>query len=55
MLATGRLSLEQAFAHVSGKLGAQIQPVMLPYAEAAVDVDKPEDKELVERILAGKT
>ncbi|MGI9482920.1 MAG: nucleotidyltransferase family protein [Hyphomicrobiales bacterium] len=52
--ATGHLSLEQAFAHVSAKLGAHIEPVMLPFAEAAVDVDKPEDKDLVERILAGK-
>ncbi|HFD15721.1 MAG TPA: MobA-like NTP transferase domain containing protein, partial [Rhodospirillales bacterium] len=28
--------------------------VVLPFAEAAVDVDKPADLELVERLLAGR-
>jgi CTP:molybdopterin cytidylyltransferase MocA len=50
--ALGRLDLNQAFAHVSGRLRLVVKPVLLPYAEAAIDVDKPADKELAERILA---
>ncbi|MGI9372598.1 MAG: nucleotidyltransferase family protein [Hyphomicrobiales bacterium] len=52
--AFGRLSLEAAFSGGSEKIGAQIAPVLLPFAEAAVDVDKPEDKELVDKILANQ-
>jgi GTP:adenosylcobinamide-phosphate guanylyltransferase len=48
----GRLSLEEAFAVVSQKIGATVRPVLLPFAEAAIDVDKPADKELAETILA---
>jgi GTP:adenosylcobinamide-phosphate guanylyltransferase len=49
---TGHLDLEQAFAIVSDKLGLLARPVMMPFAEAAIDVDKPADKELAERIAA---
>jgi GTP:adenosylcobinamide-phosphate guanylyltransferase len=48
---TGTLTLDSAFALASGRLGLTARPVLMPFAEAAVDVDKPADKELAERIL----
>jgi CTP:molybdopterin cytidylyltransferase MocA len=50
----GLMNAEQAFACLSRKAGATIRHVELPIAEAAVDVDKPADLELVERIFAGR-
>lgn len=50
----GLMDAEQAFAHLSRKAGAVIRPVELPFAEAAIDVDKPADLELAERILASR-
>lgn len=50
----GAMNAEQAFAYLSHKAGATIRPVELPIAEAAVDVDKPADLELVERIFASR-
>ncbi|QIG46531.1 NTP transferase domain-containing protein [Nordella sp. HKS 07] len=50
--ATGMLTLESAFALASRRLRLTARPVLMPFAEAAVDVDKPEDKELAEKILA---
>lgn len=50
--ATGMLTLDSAFALASRRLGLIAKPVLMPFAEAAVDVDKPEDKELAEKILA---
>jgi GTP:adenosylcobinamide-phosphate guanylyltransferase len=47
----GRPSLEQVFAIVSQRLGVQIRPIVLPYAEAAIDVDTVEDLKLVEQIV----
>ena len=35
----GRLSLEDALAHVSGRMGLRVGAVLLPFPEAAVDVD----------------
>ncbi len=49
--ALGLLNLESAFRHVSKRTGARITPVILPFAEAATDVDKPSDHALVEAIL----
>lgn len=49
---SGRLSLDDAFAYASKTLGVAAAPVLLPFAEAAIDVDKPSDKELVESIIA---
>jgi CTP:molybdopterin cytidylyltransferase MocA len=49
--ALGMLSLDAAFEHVSKATGARISPVLLPFAEAATDVDKPSDHALVEGIL----
>ena len=50
----GLMTVEQAFAYLSQKAGAVIRHVELPVAEAAVDVDKPADLELVERIFASR-
>ena len=48
----GRLSLSDAFAYVSKRLNIKATPILIPIAEAAIDVDKLSDKELVERILS---
>jgi GTP:adenosylcobinamide-phosphate guanylyltransferase len=48
----GRLTLAEAMARASGIVGARIAAVVMPHAEAAIDVDKPADLALVERILA---
>lgn len=47
-----QLSVEQAFARASGKIGCRIRPVLLPHAEAAIDVDKPIDLLIAEAIIA---
>ncbi len=52
--ALGLLSLEGAFKHVSKLTATKISPVILPYAEAATDVDKPSDHALVESILLAR-
>ncbi len=49
---TGRLDLAGAFERLSTLTGATVRAVLLPQPEAAIDVDKPEDLVLVERILA---
>lgn len=46
-----RPSLTRAFDIISRQLDVKIAPVELPHAEAAIDVDKSSDLELVERIL----
>lgn len=48
---TRTLTLDSAFALASRRLGLIARPVLMPFAEAAVDVDKPADKELAEEIL----
>jgi CTP:molybdopterin cytidylyltransferase MocA len=48
----GLMSAEAAFAALSRKAGGVIRHVELPVAEAAIDVDKPADLELVEHIFA---
>lgn len=50
--ALGRLSLDAAMARASEIIGADVAAVRLPFAEAAIDVDKPADLALVEAILA---
>lgn len=47
-----RLDLEAALGRVSQVMGIRVAAVLLPFAEAAVDVDKPADLELANRILA---
>ena len=49
---TGTLDLESALAIVSRGLGLKVGAVFMPFPEAAIDVDKPADKELAELILA---
>jgi GTP:adenosylcobinamide-phosphate guanylyltransferase len=47
----GRLPLARALEVISTKLGVRAAAVSMPFAEAAVDVDKPEDLALVRSIL----
>lgn len=49
--AAGRLSLQGAFDYAANRIGITAAPVLLPFAEAAIDVDKVADLELVEAIL----
>ena len=50
----GMLSLAAAFTIVSRRLEMVIKPVLMPFAEAAIDVDKPADLELAETILKNR-
>jgi CTP:molybdopterin cytidylyltransferase MocA len=50
----GRLSLKEALARLSGLLDMEIGVAILPFAEAAVDVDSSNDWLLVQQILAEK-
>jgi GTP:adenosylcobinamide-phosphate guanylyltransferase len=50
----GRLSLSVTLAMLSEKLNIEAQAVDMPFAEAAIDVDKPADLELVETIIDAK-
>jgi GTP:adenosylcobinamide-phosphate guanylyltransferase len=47
-----RLDLDDAFVRVSRTVGARVRAVRMPWAEAAIDVDRPADLVLVNRILA---
>lgn len=51
-LLIGRPPLAGIFEIVSGRLGVDIKPIVLPFADAAVDVDTPDDLALVERVIA---
>ena len=46
------LTLRQVLARIGGKLGIEIRPVVMSDPLACVDVDKQDDLELVERLLA---
>ena len=48
----GRLTLDDAMARASLVIGARVAAARLPFAEAAIDVDKPADLALVETILS---
>lgn len=48
----GQMELEHAFDYGSERVGAKIVPVIIPIAEAAIDVDKAADLILVRKILA---
>lgn len=48
----GRLTLQDALARMSSKTDARLAAVDMPFAEAAIDVDKPADLELVRAIVA---
>lgn len=45
------IRFEDAMARAGERLSLRAAPVVLPFAEAAIDVDKPGDLELVTRIL----
>ncbi len=49
----GRLSLQQAMQGLSKRMGLRLGAVVLPCAEAAVDVDSVADRVLVQEKLAG--
>ena len=53
-LALRRLDLEGAFAYLSRTVGCRVAPLALPFAEAAIDVDRPSDLALAEKILAAR-
>jgi GTP:adenosylcobinamide-phosphate guanylyltransferase len=48
----GMLDLEAALRRFSAIVGATVRAVNMPFAEAAIDVDKPADLELAEQVLA---
>jgi GTP:adenosylcobinamide-phosphate guanylyltransferase len=50
----GRLSLNEALNRISRRLGFKAGAVVLPYPEAAVDVDSVSDLELVENIVSNR-
>lgn len=51
-LLVGRPSFHKAFRLISNRLGARIGVVVMPFAEAAIDVDSQADLDLVKRIIA---
>jgi len=51
---TRTISLDNALRTVGRRLGISVRAVRLPFADAAVDVDKPADLELAEQILAAR-
>ena len=52
LFATRQLELDSALARASKVIDAQVTAIRIGIAEAAVDVDKIEDLELVRRVLA---
>jgi GTP:adenosylcobinamide-phosphate guanylyltransferase len=52
---TGTLDLPATLAIFSRKLAVQVGAVFMPFPEAAIDVDKPADKELAEEILKNRS
>lgn len=51
---TRTITLEAGLARAGERLGLSARPVILDQAEAAIDVDKPSDHVLAERILASR-
>jgi GTP:adenosylcobinamide-phosphate guanylyltransferase len=46
------LTIDQAIARAGRRFGLDAIPVALPFAEACIDVDKPDDHQLASEILA---
>jgi hypothetical protein len=46
----GRLSLDTALEQLSRRMQVRVRPVILPFPEAAIDVDSIADQRLVEAI-----
>lgn len=51
----GILTLDGALARLSRRCGARIAAVRVPYGEAAIDVDKPDDLRQAEALLGART
>lgn len=51
---TRTITLESALRRAGRTLGCAVVPIALPFAEAGIDVDKPSDHALAERILAAR-
>jgi len=51
----GRLRLDQALAKLGRASGARVAVVEMTDGRAAIDVDKPDDLELVRRLMGGTT
>lgn len=54
-LLTRRITLEQAETKISRRMGLKGSVVVSPYAELAMDVDKPEQLEILRQDLAANT
>jgi len=54
LFALRRLSIEQTLERASRVIGCRIKAVELPFAEAAIDVDRPADLALVSEILSAR-
>lgn len=54
LYAMGKLGLDDAMIRLSKKLGVKVAAVRMSMAEAAIDVDKPDDLVLVRRIIAAR-
>jgi GTP:adenosylcobinamide-phosphate guanylyltransferase len=52
--ALGMLTPQRAFDYLSARFELKVAPVFLPFAEAAIDVDKPNDHALAEQILKSR-
>ena len=51
----GKLTIDRAMERLGKKLGLKAHAVVMSEAEAAIDVDKPDDLALARRIIAGRT
>ena len=49
------MNFDGVFRILSQRLDCTVRPVMMPFAEAAIDVDKPEDLSLVRTIIRART
>jgi hypothetical protein len=50
----GHLSLAKALDRVSQRMGIKAGAVVMPFPEAAIDVDSPNDWQLVEKIVSDR-
>ena len=48
------MSFDGVFRILSQRLDCTVRPVMMPFAEAAIDVDKPDDLSLVREIIRAR-
>jgi len=48
------IGFKDAMAQAGQRIGLRAEPILLPFAEAAIDVDKPADLELVTRVLRAR-